>query len=61
MSPFLVELTLTLVQIAICSFCAYRAGFRKGVQVCATPDIDFLKDIQLPTSNEVKRQVESKL
>lgn len=38
----------------------HRAGFERGVQIGSSPNIDFLRHIKLPTSDEVKKQAEER-
>jgi len=59
MSP-IVEILFTLAVTTIGVVLGYRAGFKHGVQVGSSPNIDFLRHIKLPTSDEVKKQAEER-
>jgi hypothetical protein len=49
----LLELIFSMSVLTVCMMLCYRAGFRKGVQAGSMPDVNFLKDIKLPTSDEI--------
>ena len=50
----------TIICHALFYLCGYRSGIRRGIELAATPDIDFLRHIKLPTADEVKKQAEER-
>lgn len=54
------ESILASAASVICMIIIYREGFKKGVKVGATPDIDFQKNIKLPTSDEIMAAANSR-
>jgi ABC-type cobalt transport system substrate-binding protein len=47
------SILLALASSVISGFICYRIGFRRGVILGSTPDVDFFKNIKLPTSGEI--------
>ena len=50
----------TIICHALFYLCGYKSGIRRGIEIARNPDDDFLKNIKLPTSDEIKKQAEER-
>ena len=50
----------TIICHALFYLCGYKSGIRRGIELACNPDDDFLKNIKLPTSDEIKKQAEER-